>query len=201
MVTRQILSYTSTSKSVSWLISSIVEVSHCGRPRLLSSSISLNFSTSRSGTWSQPIFGYFVAFIGQLVLVIGLLTLFRTYPSFHFLEGTLILVILLVALGWGAGPSVIALLVGVVLLIFFVFPPSFTFRFGQSAEVIELLLYIAVGLTISILASNTERSRRTSEQLPNYLRCKIRPNTFLLLCSRLIQMRGKPQSKREPMIL
>ena len=30
---------------------------------------------------------------------------------------------------------------------------------------IELLLYIAVGLTISILASNTERARRTSEQL------------------------------------
>src|SRR5947208_6568971 len=118
-----------------------------------------------SGTWSQPIFGYFVAFIGQLVIVIGLLALFHTYPSFRFLEGPLILVILLVALGWGAGPSVVALLVGAVLLIFFVFPPTFTFSIGGWADGIELLLYVAVGLTISILASKTERARRSSEQL------------------------------------
>ena len=118
-----------------------------------------------SGTWSQPIIGYFVAFVGQLLVVIGLLALFYTYPSFHFSEGPLILVILLVALGWGAGPSVVALLVGTVLLIFFVFPPTFSLSFGQSSDVIELCLYVVVGLTISILASNTERSRRTSEQL------------------------------------
>lgn len=82
-----------------------------------------------------------------------------------FLEGPLILVILLVALGWGAGPSVVALLVGAVLLIFFVFPPTFTFNLGQTSDVIELCLYLVVGLTISILASNTERARRTSERL------------------------------------
>ena len=118
-----------------------------------------------SGALSQPIFGYFIAIIGQLVIVIGVLALFHTYPSFRFLEGPLILVILLVALGWGAGPSVIALLVGAVLLIFFVFPPTFSLSFGQSSDVIELCLYLVVGLTISILTSNTERARRTSEQL------------------------------------
>src|SRR5947207_7907218 len=118
-----------------------------------------------SGTWSQPIFGYFVAFVGQLVVVIGLLALFHTYPSFRFLEGPLILVILLVPLGCAAGPIVLALRVGVVLLIFFAFPPTFSLNFGQSSDVIELCLYVVVGLTISILASNTERARRTSEQL------------------------------------
>ena len=118
-----------------------------------------------SGTWSQPIFGYVVACAGQLVMVIGLLALFHSYPLFRFLEGPLILFILLVALGWGAGPGIVALLVGAVLLIFFVFPPTFSFSFGQSSDVIELLLYIVVGLTISILSSNNERARRTSEQL------------------------------------
>jgi PAS domain S-box-containing protein len=118
-----------------------------------------------SGTWSQPIFGYLVACVGQVVIVIGLLALFHTYPSFRFLEVPLILFILLVALGWGAGPGIVALLVGAVILIFFVFPPTFSFSFGQSSDVIELLLFIAVGLTISILASNNERARRTSEQL------------------------------------
>jgi PAS domain S-box-containing protein len=118
-----------------------------------------------SGTWSQPIFGYLVACVGQFVIVIGLLALFHTYPSFRFLEVPLILFILLVALGWGAGPGIVALLIGAVLLIFFVFPRTFSLSFGQSSDVIELLLFIAVGLTISILASNTERARRTSEQL------------------------------------
>ena len=118
-----------------------------------------------SGTWSQPIFGYFVACLGQLIIVVGLLALFHTYPSFRFVEGPLILFILLVALGWGAGPSIVALLVGAILLMFFVFPPTLSFNIGQPSELIELLLYIAVGLTISILASNTERARRTSEQL------------------------------------
>ncbi len=118
-----------------------------------------------SGIWSRPIFGYFVACIGQLIIVLGLLALFHTYPSFRFLEGPLILFILLVALGWGAGPSIVALLVGAVLLIFFVFPPAYSLSIDRSSDVIELLLYIAVGLTISILASNTERARRTSEQL------------------------------------
>ncbi|HYX49932.1 MAG TPA: PAS domain S-box protein, partial [Ktedonobacteraceae bacterium] len=118
-----------------------------------------------SGIWSKPILGYLVAFVGQLLVVIGLLALFHTYPSFRFMEGPMILFILLVALGWGAGPSVVALLVGTVMLIFFVFPPTFTFNLQGSSEVIELLLYFAVGLTISILASNTERARRSSELL------------------------------------
>jgi len=118
-----------------------------------------------SGIWSQPILGYLVAFVGQLVIVMGLLVLFHTYPSFRFLEGPMILFILLVALGWGAGPAVVALLVGAVMLIFFVFPPAFLFATSESSEIIELLLYLAVGLTISILASNTERARRASEKL------------------------------------
>ncbi len=118
-----------------------------------------------SGTWSQPIFGYLVAGVGQLLIVIGLLALFHTYHSFRFLEGPLILFILLVALGWGAGPSIVALFVGAVLLIFLVFPPTFSVSLDESSDVIEILLYIAVGLTISILASNTERARRKSEQL------------------------------------
>jgi len=89
-----------------------------------------------SGIWSQPIFGYLVAGVGQLLIVIGLLALFHTYHSFRFLEGPLILFILLVALGWGAGPSIVALFVGAVLLIFLVFPPTFSVSLDESSDVI-----------------------------------------------------------------
>jgi hypothetical protein len=42
-----------------------------------------------SGTWSQPIFGYIVACIGQVVIIRGLLALFHTYSSFRFLESVM----------------------------------------------------------------------------------------------------------------
>src|ERR1700730_3473284 len=66
-------------------------------------------------TWSHPIFGYLAALLLQLIVIIGIIALTRIYPSFRFREGPLILVILLVALGWGTGPSMIATLIGAIL--------------------------------------------------------------------------------------
>ncbi|HEU5229765.1 MAG TPA: ATP-binding protein, partial [Ktedonobacteraceae bacterium] len=118
-----------------------------------------------TGTWSHPIFGYLIAVLAQMGIGAVLLTLIRIYPSFRFIEGLLILVSLLMALGWGAGPSIVATLTGAALLILFILPPAFLLALTQREDIIGLCLYLAVGLTISILASQTERARRTSEQL------------------------------------
>jgi PAS domain S-box-containing protein len=121
-----------------------------------------NFLTGRV---AHPALGYLVALVFQLVMSIAILALMHFYPTFRFPSVPLILVILLVALGWGAGPSIVALLIGAVLLIFFVLPPVFSLSIAQSEDSIGIGLYLAVGLTISIFASNNERGRRTSEQL------------------------------------
>lgn len=121
-----------------------------------------NFLT---GAWANSALGYLVALVSQLVMSIAILALLHFYPTFRFPSVPLILVILLVALGWGAGPSIVALLVGAVLLLLFVLPPIFSLSIAQSEDIIGIGLYLVVGLTISIFASNIERARRTSEQL------------------------------------
>lgn len=121
-----------------------------------------NFLT---GAWANLALGYLVALVLQLLVSIAILGLVHFFPSFRFPAVPLILVILLVALGWGAGPSIVALLIGAVLLIFFVLPPIFSLSINQSEDVIGIILYLAVGLTISIFASNIERVRRKSEEL------------------------------------
>lgn len=126
-----------------------------------------------SGAWANPALGYLVALVFQVVICIGILALLHIYPSFRFPSVPLILVILLVALGWGAGPSLIALLIGAVLLIIFVIPPIYTLQIAQSEDIISIGLFLVVGLTISIFASNIERARRTSEQL------RLRLNTII----------------------
>lgn len=126
-----------------------------------------------TGVWSHPILGYLFAILAQAVIGLVLLTLIRTYPSFRFTEGLFILVSLLMALGWGAGPSIVATLVGAILLVLFILPPAFSLTLTQKEDVIGLGLYLAVGLTLSVLASQTERARRTSEQL------RIQLNTII----------------------
>src|SRR5579872_1481317 len=118
-----------------------------------------------SGTVAHSAFGYLVAIVFQVVISIAILALIHFYPSFRFPAVPLIVVILLVALGWGAGPSIVALLVGAVTLIFFILPPIFSLSVAQTEDIIGIILYMIAGLTISILASNTERARRTSEEL------------------------------------
>ncbi len=121
-----------------------------------------NFLT---GTVAHPALGYLIAILFQVVMSTALLVLMHFYPLFPFPSIPLVLVILLVALGWGAGPSIAALLTGAIYLLFFVLPPTFSFSITNSADIIGIGLYLAVGLTISIFASNIERARRTSEQL------------------------------------
>ncbi len=129
--------------------------------------------TFLTGVWSHPILGYIIAIVAQVIIGMVLLTLTRIYPSFRFIEGLLILVSLLMALGWGAGPSIVATLVGALLLVIFILPPAHSLILAQREDVIGLSLYLAVGLTISILASQIERARRTSEQL------RIQLNTII----------------------
>ncbi|HLZ64272.1 MAG TPA: hypothetical protein VKR06_45665, partial [Ktedonosporobacter sp.] len=61
-----------------------------------------------SGAWVNPALGYLVAIVFQLLVSLAILGLVHVYPFFRFPAVPLILVILLVALGWGAGPSIVA---------------------------------------------------------------------------------------------
>jgi hypothetical protein len=90
-----------------------------------------------TGRWSHPAVGYLLAVVLQVVTVTGLVELIRLFPSFQFQEALLILVVLVVALTWGAGPGLLATLVGAVLLTFLLLPPVYSLKIARIEDVLD----------------------------------------------------------------
>ena len=119
--------------------------------------------------WSHPALGYAVAVLLQLVTVFAVSVLIHVYPTFLFLENLVILVVMLIALGWGAGPSIFATIVGTVMLIFLIFPPHYSLSVSRTDDVIGACFYVIVGLVVSVFASQTQRARHHAEALSKRL--------------------------------
>src|SRR5947209_5758325 len=119
--------------------------------------------------WSHPVFGYLVAMLGQALAVTAIILIVHGLPSFRFPEAIVLLIVLLVAFGWGAVPSLVATLVGAVLLTFLFVPPIFSFAVAQVVDLFGVILYLVVGLTLSILASQTQQARYRLEVLSTRL--------------------------------
>jgi len=99
----------------------------------------------------------------QVITVTSLVALIRLFPSFQFQEALLILVVLVVALTWGVGPGLLATLAGATLLTLLFLPPVFSLMIARIAD--GLLVYLAVGLAVSLLASQVQQARRATEHL------------------------------------
>lgn len=114
------------------------------------------------GAWSHPVVGYMVAVAAQLSTAIVTLVLVTVFPAFSFPDELALLAIVLVGLGWGAGPSVLATLVGALLLNYVSLPPHFTWTYEGTGSVAALLLFICAGLAVSVVVSQTEQARRSA---------------------------------------
>src|SRR5436305_7031163 len=118
-----------------------------------------------TGRWSHPAVGYLLAVMLQVITVTSLVALIRLFPSFQFQEALLILVVLVVALTWGVGPGLLATLAGAVLLTLLFLPPVFSLMLARIEDGLDLLVYLAVGLAVSLLASQVPQARRATEGL------------------------------------
>src|SRR5579875_3063366 len=117
----------------------------------------------------HPVVGYLAAVLLETVAVILTLFIKRFFPDYLFVGLLGILAILLVALNWGGGSGFFATLFGAALLDYALLPPAFRLTLNTTSEVIALVVFLLVGCIISIGASQTERARRQSEQLAQYL--------------------------------
>jgi signal transduction histidine kinase/PAS domain-containing protein len=108
----------------------------------------------------HPAFGYLAALLIQILCILldALFLAFFPTPPFRSLFPVLGMVI--VTLGWGAAPGIFSILIGGLMLDFFLLPPTFSAFTGSSAATASVTLLVFVGLAISILASQTERTRR-----------------------------------------
>ena len=116
-----------------------------------------------SRLWQHPPVGYLVAVLAQLAAVS--LTLHLRYllvQAFPYRGALSFLVVVLVALRWGGGPSLLSTLVGAALLHYFHLLPQGAWSLG-APQIVATLVFLSVGLCISVLTSRTERARRMAQ--------------------------------------
>jgi len=111
----------------------------------------------------HPALGYVAAVILEMIAVV--LTLLLTdLPAFNLPGLLAILVVVLVALNWGGGPSLLATLVGAALLDFVIFPSRFGWSFATATDVVRVGLVLVVGLLISLIAGHVARAANQARQ-------------------------------------
>jgi signal transduction histidine kinase len=113
--------------------------------------------------WRHPATGYVLAVLLQGVAVALTWLLTVTLPTFSFPSLLEIVVVALVALSWGAGPSLLAALVGIVLLETVVVPLGTGEGPEVLGDVVEVALFVAAGIGISLVASRMEGNRQRAE--------------------------------------
>src|SRR5258707_2141924 len=108
----------------------------------------------------HPAAGYLLAALVQLAVAVlnRLLNPFR--PPFHYHGVLEVLAVALIAMNWGAGPGVFAALVALMLAETSVLPTLHGERQLTGEDFIEGVLFMAIGICLSLVASTTERSRR-----------------------------------------
>jgi signal transduction histidine kinase/PAS domain-containing protein len=114
--------------------------------------------------WARLPFAYAVAALSQVIAVVATIVLASRFPTLAFAGAPSLLAVLLVALGWGAAPGLVASAVGALLLDFIAVPrlPS---AVSHRADVVNALVMVLIGVSITLAASQTEHARRHAEDL------------------------------------
>jgi signal transduction histidine kinase len=110
--------------------------------------------------WRHPAAGYLLVVLVQLLVALFTHLLCVVFPMYEYRGVVEILIVALVAMNWGAGPGLFAALVGLVLEETVVMPIWSGQRQVTLADLIACLPFLAVGITISVVSSATEQSRR-----------------------------------------
>ncbi len=119
--------------------------------------------------WSHAVFGYLFAIFGQIIASIVLILIYHSLPFLRFSSALVLLIVLLAALAWGVGPSLLATFIGAILLQFLIFPSSPPALAAQTEDIGRVLPYIVIGLTISLLISQVQRARQAAQALSQHL--------------------------------
>jgi PAS domain S-box-containing protein len=112
----------------------------------------------------HPFISYLIAALLEVAAVVAIQLIYSAFPMFAFRGVLVTVVVVLVALGGGAGPSLLATFVGTFLIYYTLLPPYFTWALADPADALGLLMYLVVGICISLLAGRSERARRQAEE-------------------------------------
>jgi K+-sensing histidine kinase KdpD len=113
--------------------------------------------------WRRPEVGYAAALLTAIAATAITGILAAALPDFPLPGVIALLGVVLIALSWGAGPSLVSTVAMALLLDIFVLAPRFTLSVTSAEDVAATLLFVVVGGVTSVIASQVERQRRVAE--------------------------------------
>jgi K+-sensing histidine kinase KdpD len=117
----------------------------------------------------HPLIGYLAAALVEGAALGVILVVFSLVPDFDYFAIVALMGVVIVALGWGVGPGLFATLVSTLLLDFVTGAPRFSWAITSLADPSGLVLYLVVGIIISLLAGRSERARRQTAETAQLL--------------------------------
>ena len=115
--------------------------------------------------WRHPLLGYLAAVLLEGAAVVVVVLLADIFDGFAFPALLSLLMVALVALTWGLGPSLLATLLGGVLLGWLLRTNLLHLYEHTTGRVVALALFLGAAACLSILASRVERARRGADVL------------------------------------
>ena len=103
--------------------------------------------------------------VGGAIAITGAIGAVTAVASFSGLSAFYLLLVLWLGARWGRGPAVAGSVAAFLLYDFFFVPPVGTFAVRGPAELLELMVLLAVALVTSQLAASLRRAQATSEAL------------------------------------
>ena len=119
--------------------------------------------------WRHPVVGYSITLLLQAIALGVCVLMLHFFPDFRFPELLQLIVVALVGFVWGAGPSLVATLVGVLLVDFFLLRPYFSLSLHEISDLVGIALFICIGCIISLVARQIDLERRRAEMLAIFL--------------------------------
>jgi two-component system sensor histidine kinase KdpD len=139
--------------------------------------------------------------IGGVIGITAVIELINSLAQVQGLSALYLLFVLWLATRWGRGPAVAGSLAAFLLYDFFFVPPVGTFTVRGPAELLELVVLLAVALVTSQLAASLRRTHASAEALARESRALYELATealrspevtvaLSLLCRRATELRG-----------
>lgn len=116
------------------------------------------------GRLRHPALGYVAAVFLEGLAATFTVLLRISVMGFGLFTLLMLSTVVVVALIWSSGPSLLASLVGILLLWFFVIPPQFSWSITSVGEITSLGLFLAMGVLISLIAGQVVKARGQAEQ-------------------------------------
>ncbi|HEU5439357.1 MAG TPA: HAMP domain-containing sensor histidine kinase [Ktedonobacterales bacterium] len=110
-----------------------------------------------------PAAPYLIAALLQIAGSLLTLLIFAVFPSYSFPGILELLIVAMVALSMGGGPSLVATLAGMVMLEWVVLPRAPSGALEFPIDLIESAIFVMVGGVIAIFAGRSERTRQRLE--------------------------------------